>query len=187
MNFLRGCVAMLLLVGLSGTASGAAPVAEVVATQVVAADSLRTHTFSLLARGQVTEAIDYWVLTTGKEAPAWLLAARASFDASKQVAGACQGVAQSLHTAFTQLGGKPEFVQLSTRSQKDFGYIMFKLVNGKDVNVSHTGYHVLVRMQGRAYDAYTGAAGMPWAEYMSRLGARTEITEKVVETVARVP
>ncbi|MFY0582483.1 hypothetical protein ACN28S_56770 [Cystobacter fuscus] len=70
MNVLRGCLALLLLVGLSGTASGATPVAEVVATQVVAADSLRAHTFSLLARGQVAEAIDYWVLTTGKEAPA---------------------------------------------------------------------------------------------------------------------
>jgi hypothetical protein len=186
MNFLRGCLAMFLLVGLSGTASGATPVAEVVATQVLATDSLRAHTFSLLSRGQVAEAIDYWVLTTGKEAPAWLLAARASFDASKQVAGACQGVAQSLHTAFTQLGGKPEFVQLRTRSQEEFEYIMFKLANGKDASLTHTGYHVLVRMQGRAYDAYTGASGMPWAEYLSRLGARSEITEKVVDTVTRV-
>ena len=186
MNFLRGCLAMFLLVGLSGTASGATPVPDVVATQVLAADSLRAHTLRLLARGEVAEAIDYWVLTTGKEAPAWLLAARASFDASKQVAGACQGVAQSIHAAFTQLGGKPEFVQLSTRSQGEFEYIMFKLANGRDASISHTGYHVLVRMQGRAYDAYTGAAGMPWAEYLSRLGARSEITEKVVETVARV-
>jgi hypothetical protein len=135
----------------------------------------------------VAEAIDYWVLTTGKEAPAWLLAMRTSFDASKQVAGACQGVARSIHTAFTQLGGKPELVQLTTRSQKEFGYIVFKLVNGKDVNISHTGYHVLVRMQGRAYDAYTGAAGMPWAEYMRRLGARSEIAEEVIETVVGVP
>ncbi|WP_155893190.1 hypothetical protein [Cystobacter fuscus] len=60
MNFLRGCLALFLLVGLCGTAGAAAPVAEVVATQVLAADSLRAHTFSLLARGQVTEAIDYY-------------------------------------------------------------------------------------------------------------------------------
>jgi hypothetical protein len=187
MNFPHGCLAIFLLVGLSGTASGATPVAEVVATQVLATDSLRTHTFSLLARGQVTEAIDYWVLTTGKEAPAWLLAARASFDASKQVAGACQGVAQSIHAAFTQLGGKPEFVQLTTDNRGRFGYIVFKLANGQEASLSHTGYHVLVRMQGRAYDAYTGAAGMPWAEYLSRLGTHSAVTGKVVETVARVP
>ena len=187
MKILRGCLAMFLLVGLSGTASGATPVAEVVATQVLATDSLRAHTFSLLSRGQVTEAIDYWVLTTGKEAPAWLLAARASFDASKQVAGACQGVAQSIHAAFTQLGGKPEFVELTTERWESVGYIVFKLSNGKEASISHTGYHVLVRMQGRAYDAYTGAGGMPWAEYLSRLGAHSAITEKVVETAARVP
>ena len=187
MSFLRGCLAMCLLVGLSGTTSGASPVAEVVATQVLATDSLRAHTFSLLSRGQVTEAIDYWVLSTGKDAPAWLLAARASFVASKQVAGACQGVARSLHTAFTQLGGKPEFVQLTTQPREKVPYIMFKLMNGQDVNLSHNGYHVLVRMQGRAYDAYTGAAGMPWAEYLRRLGARSEITEEVIETVAGVP
>ena len=78
-------------------------------------------------------------------------------------------------------------MQLTTRSQSEFGYIMIRLANGKDVNISHTGYHVLVRMQGHAYDAYTGAAGMPWAEYLSRLGSRSAITEKVVETVARVP
>ncbi|ATB34605.1 hypothetical protein CYFUS_000012 [Cystobacter fuscus] len=187
MSFLRGCLAMFLLVGLSGTAGATAPVAEVVATQVLAADSLRAHTFSLLARGQVAEAIDYWVLTTGKEAPAWLLAARASFEASKQVAGACQGVAQSIHTAFTQLGGKPEFVQLTTEHWESVGYIVFKQGNGNEASISHTGYHVLVRMQGRAYGAYTGAAGMPWAEYMSRLGAHSAITEKVVNTTARVP
>ncbi|MFY0582487.1 hypothetical protein ACN28S_56790 [Cystobacter fuscus] len=187
MNFLRGCLAMFLLVGLSGTAGAAAPVPEVVATQVVAADSLRAHTFSLLARGQVTEAIDYWVLTTGKDAPAWLLAMRTSFEAGKQVAGACQGVARSIHTAFTQLGGKPELVQLTTQPREKVPYITFKLMNGQDVNLSRNGYHVLVRMQGRAYDAYTGAAGMPWAEYLSRLGARSEIAEEVIETVVGVP
>ncbi|EPX64087.1 hypothetical protein D187_005220 [Cystobacter fuscus DSM 2262] len=187
MNFLRGCLAMFLLVGLSGTARAAAPVAEVVATQVLAADSLRAHTFSLLARGQVTEAIDYWVLTTGKDAPAWLLAMRTSFEAGKQVAGACQSVAQNIHTAFTQLGGKPELVQLTTQPREKVPYITFKLMNGQDVNLSRNGYHVLVRMQGRAYDAYTGAAGMPWAEYMRRLGARSEIAEEVIETVVGVP
>ena len=176
---------ILLLLSLGATASGANPVPEVVVDQVLASDSLRAHTFGLLARGQVAEAIDYWVLTTGQEAPKWLLAARASFDASKQVAGACQSVAQNIHTAFTQLGGRPEFVQLQTRAESE--YRVFKLATGQQASVSHTGYHVLVRMQDRAYDAYTGAAGMPWAEYMSRMAARSEITQKIVKTVERVP
>ncbi len=101
----------------AGNSRGAAPTARLVTAQVLAADSLSNHTAALLARGQVSEAIEYWVLTTGRNAPAWLLGIRTAFDASKQVAGACQGVAQTVHTAFTRLGGRPEFVELRTRSR----------------------------------------------------------------------
>jgi hypothetical protein len=85
---------------------------------------------------------------------------------------------------FTRLGGKPEYVELTTRvanERADF-HIVFRLANGKDARVADTGLHVLVRMKGRAYDAYTGASGLPWAEYMSRLGAQVPIIEKVVES-----
>ncbi len=187
MNFSRIFVVLALLVGFGGTARGATPVRETVATQVMGADSLWAHTLGLLARGQVTEAIEYWVLTTGKEAPAWLFAFKTAFDASKQVAGACQGVARSIHSAFSQLGGKPEFVVLSTRSQRQVPYIVFKMPNGQDLNLSQNGYHVLVRMNGRAYDAYTGAAGMPWAEYLNRLGAHSEITQKIIAALPETP
>ena len=188
-RFARVCLVVSLLGGLVGTAQGASPVRRTVAAQVMGADTLRTHTFSLLTRGQVTEAIDYWVLTTGKEAPAWLVGLKTAFDASRQVAGACQGVARSIHTAFTRLGSKPELVELRTRSQSNdtFSYIVFRMPSGRDMMLTDNGYHVLVRMDGRAYDAYTGAAGMPWAEYLSRLGARSEIIQKVVEAVTEAP
>jgi len=80
--------------------------------------------------------------------------------------------------------GKPEYVELTTRvadKKVDF-HIVFRLADGKDARVTDAGLHVLVRMKDRAYDAYTGAAGLPWAEYMSRLGARAPIFEKVVES-----
>jgi hypothetical protein len=187
MPLLRVCLVLSLLLGFVGVAHGAPPVRETVATQVMGADSLRTHTLGLLSRGDVTGAIDYWVLTTGKDAPAWLFALKTAFDASKQVAGACQGVARSIHTAFTQLGGRPEFVVLTTRDREKFSYILLKMPNGRDLNLSQNGYHVLVRMNGRAYDAYTGVAGMPWAEYLHRLGALSEITQKVIEALPEVP
>ncbi|MET0405843.1 MAG: hypothetical protein ABW123_25710 [Cystobacter sp.] len=187
MSKMRRCRIVLVLLGAFATASMATPAMDTVVREVMATDSLRSHTFGLLARGQVAEAIDYWALTTGKEIPAWLVAFRTSFDTSKQIAGACQGVAQNIHTAFTRLGGKPEFVQLTTESsaEANLGYMMFKLANGGDVSLSHTGYHVLVRMQGRAYDAYTGAAGMPWTEYVGRVGTHAPLIEKVVETTVR--
>ena len=187
MLFLRACLVASLLMGFAGSSHGATPVRETVAAQVMGADSLRGHTFSLLARGDVTGAIDYWVLTTGKDAPAWLFALKTAFDASKQAAGACQGVARSIHMAFTQLGHQPEFVVLTTRNREKVDYIMFKLPDGRDLNVSLNGYHVLVRMNDRAYDAYTGAAGMPWAEYLRRLGALSEITPKVIEALPETP
>ena len=187
MPFLRACLVASLLMGFVGSSHGATPIRETVAAQVMGADSLRGHTFSLLARGDVTGAIDYWVLATGKDAPAWLFALKTAFDASKQMAGACQEVARSIHMAFTQLGGKPELVELTTRNQKQFQYIVFKMPDGRDLNVSRTGYHVLVRMNDRAYDAYTGVAGMPWAEYLSRLGARSDIIQTVVDALPETP
>lgn len=187
MLFLRSCLVMSLLMGFAGSSYGATPVRETVAAQVMGADTLRGHTFSLIARGEVQGAIDYWVLTTGKDAPAWLFALKTAFDASKQVAGSCQGVARSIHTAFSQLGHKPELVVLTTRDQRVFYYLVFKMPDGRDLNVSRTGYHVLVRMNGRAYDAYTGAVGMPWAEYLRRLGARSEIIQTVIETLPETP
>ena len=93
-------------------------------------------------------------------------------------------MARSIHAVFTRLGGKPEYVELTAQVADKRAYveIVFRLANGKDAHVSQAGIHVLVRMNGRAYDAYTGAAGLPWAEYMSRLGAYTPIVEKVVES-----
>ena len=147
-------------------------------------DSARAKVLAHLARGELTEAIHAYQVATGLKAPLWLTGFKAAFDASKQVPGACQGVARSIHAVFTWLGGKPEYVELTARvsNERVHTEMVFRLANGKDAHVSNAGLHVLVRMNGRAYDAYTGAAGLPWAGYMSRLGAFTPIVEKVVES-----
>jgi hypothetical protein len=147
-------------------------------------DSARVQVLAHLARGELAKAVQAYEVATGLKAPLWLAGFKAAFDASKQVPGACQGVARSIHAVFTRLGGKPEYVELTTRVSNDRVYteMVFRLANGKDAHVSDAGLHVLVRLNGRAYDAYTGAAGLPWADYMSRLGAFTSIVEKVVES-----
>ena len=147
-------------------------------------DSARAKVLAHLARGDVAQAIHAYEVATGLKAPLWLTGFKAAFDASKQVPGACQAVARSIHAVFTRLGGKPEYVELTTRIADERVYvdIVFRLANGKDARVSNTGLHVLVRMGDRAYDAFTGAAGLPWADYMSRLGAPAPIVEKVVES-----
>jgi hypothetical protein len=158
-----------------------------IASQVQSAtitDSARAKVLAHLARGELSEAIHAYEVATGLKAPLWLTGFKAAFDASKQVPGACQSVARSIHAVFTRLGGKPEYVELTTRvsNKKVDVHIVFRLANGKDARVADAGLHVLVRMNGRAYDAYTGASGVPWAEYMSRLGAQVPIIEKVVES-----
>jgi hypothetical protein len=162
-------------------AHGSAP--ELAASQVKGiTDSSRAKVLVHLSRGELVEAIQAYEVATGLKAPVWLTGFKAAFDASKQVAGACQGVAQSIYTAFAHLGGRPEYVKLMTPDRERFPNMIFKLANGRDASVSLNGFHVVVRMNGRAYDAYTGASGLPWADYMSRLAARAPILEQVSES-----
>lgn len=58
--------------------------------------------------------------------------------------------------------------------------MVFKMADGRDLRVTERGFHVVVRMKDRIYDAFTGAGGLSWQEYMSRLGARTPIMDEVV-------
>jgi hypothetical protein len=112
------------------------------------------------------------------------LALKTSYDVGKQAAGQCQAVARGIHAAFAQLGGKPQFVELRN-VDKSIDYIVFRTAAGRDVNITRTGYHVLVRLEKRAYDAFTGPAGLPWREYMNRLGSRSKIVEEAVETISQ--
>ncbi|WP_232293399.1 hypothetical protein [Stigmatella aurantiaca] len=165
------------------SAHGSPP--SIIASQVQGiTDSARAQVLAHLARGELAKAVQAYEVATGLKAPLWLTGFKAAFDASKQVPGACQGVARSIHAVFNRLGGKPEYIELTTRvaNERVDLHIVFQLANGKDARVADTGLHVLVRMNGRAYDAYTGASGLPWAEYMSRLGAQVPIIEKVVES-----
>ncbi|MDC0708610.1 hypothetical protein POL68_09035 [Stigmatella sp. ncwal1] len=145
-------------------------------------DSARAKVLSHLASGEWAKAIQAYEVATGLKAPLWLTGFKAIFSASNQLAGSCQGVARSIHSTFTQLGGRPEYVKLLTSDRERFPNMIFKLDNGKDANVSLNGFHVVVRMSGRAYDAYTGASGLPWAEYLGRLGSRAPILEQVAES-----
>jgi hypothetical protein len=146
-------------------------------------DSARAKVLAHLARGELAEAIRAYEIATGLKAPLWLTGFKAAFEASKQVPGACQSVARTIHTVFTQLGGKPEYVRLTTvadETEKRAGYMLFRMADGRDLRVTELGFQVVVRMKDRIYDAFTGAGGLSWQEYMSRLGARTPIMDEVV-------
>ncbi|WP_224368619.1 hypothetical protein [Hyalangium versicolor] len=47
----------------------------------------------------------------------------------------------------TQLGGKPEYVRLTTLADetgKRAGYRVFKMVDGRDLRVTERGFHVVI-------------------------------------------
>jgi hypothetical protein len=77
-------------------------------------DSARAQVLAHLARGELAKAVQAYEVATGLKAPLWLTGFKAAFDASKQVPGACQDVARTLHAVFTRLGGKPEYVRLTS-------------------------------------------------------------------------
>jgi hypothetical protein len=146
-------------------------------------DTARAQVLAHLARGEVAKAIQAYEVATGLKAPLWLTGFKAAFEASKQVPGACQSVAQTIHSTFTRLGGKPEYVRLTTVADgtgKRAGFMVFRMADGRELRVTELGVRVVVRMKDRIDDAFTGAGGLSWQEYMDRLGARTPILDEVV-------
>jgi hypothetical protein len=54
------------------------------------------------------------------------------------------------------------------------------LPDGTSPGITKNGYHVVVKLGDRIYDAFTGPAGMKAADYMANLHARHGYTEKVL-------
>src|SRR5512143_2345418 len=54
-----------------------------------------------------------------------------------------------------------------------------------NLQVSSTGHHVAVKLEERVIDAYTGLAGLPLREYVSRLStdSNSRILQEIVETL----
>ena len=173
---------LLLMVGLvSGPVRAAPPASVVTLTQsslLGIAESTRLKLLSYLAQGDIVGAIAYYELQTGHQAPAWLRNLQVAYSVTNQAAGKCQEVARTLHTAFTRLNQTPQYVAFKANQGED--YMIFELANGKQAPVSHTGYHVTVRLGDLIYDAYTGPAGMKLSDYVARLHARLGVSWEVV-------
>jgi hypothetical protein len=103
-----------------------------------------------------------------------------AYGVANQAAGNCQQVARLIHTAFIKLGQTPQYVAIRASGKKD--YIAFEMTSGKSPGITYNGYHVIVRVEDVAYDAYTGPLGMKWTEYLSRLHAEMGVTWKVVSS-----
>jgi hypothetical protein len=117
-----------------------------------------------------------FVAATGS-VPKWFEVFKRAFDGSMREIGKCQEVARSISDFFKRIGGKPEFVAFKA---KNWDYLTLDLPDGSNVAVTQNGYHVVVRLGARIYDAFTGPAGMEAQVYMSRLRAPFGYATEVV-------
>ena len=144
------------------------------------ASSIQLRLLTYLARGDITGAIVLYEAETGHPPPAWLLNLQGAYGTANQVVGKCQQVARTIHTAFTELQQKPQYIAFKAKADEEF--IVFDLASGNSPSITKNGYHVAVRLGERIYDAYTGPLGMTWKEYLSRLHAQQGIKWEVVMT-----
>jgi hypothetical protein len=127
-------------------------------------NSYDAHIRNLLLAGKVSEALGYAKEHYGR-IPSYLQQYAGAFAPANMAVGKCQDVARSIHGGLATLGAKPEYVAIRSR----WDYPVFKMPDGTDQTLSHTGYHVVVRAGNAVYDAYTGPAGMRFTEYLQRI------------------
>jgi hypothetical protein len=173
---------MSFVVGVVSAPSWAlAPSAVMPLTQqgvLAGASSIQLRLLTYLARGDIAGAIVLYEAETGHPPPAWLLNLQGAYSTANQVVGKCQQVARTIHTAFTELQQKPQYIAFKAKADEEF--IVFDLASGNSPSITKNGYHVAVRLGERIYDAYTGPLGMTWKEYLSRLHAQQGIQWEVV-------
>src|SRR5690349_18681781 len=172
MRNLRGwALCVSFVVGVVSAPSWAlAPSAVMPLTQqgvLAGASSIQLRLLTYLARGDIAGAIVLYEAETGHPPPAWLLNLQGAYSTANQVVGKCQQVARTIHTAFTELQQKPQYIAFKAKADEEF--IVFDLASGKSPSITKNGYHVAVRLGERIYDAFTGPLGMTWKEYLSRL------------------
>ncbi|OJH36884.1 hypothetical protein [Cystobacter ferrugineus] len=129
----------------------------------------------------------YLVLQDIGRMPGWLVAFQNAFSIANRKAGECERVARTVHDGLTRLGQRPEYIRFTVDGR-------VKLLSFSDVSngvvvkthqVATTGNHVAVKLGDKIIDAYTGLAGLPLREYMTRLGTSgsSQILYRVVEAL----
>ncbi len=133
-------------------------------------DSVRVKIFAALAAGDVDTAVAAYMAHKGlTDAPRWLQAFQSAFNVTNRTVGPCRQVAGDIHAAFIRFGTRAEYVAFKARN---YNYMSFDLPDGTSPAITQSGYHVVVRVGDRLYDAFTGPAGLTMADYMARLHAR---------------
>jgi hypothetical protein len=147
-------------------------------------DSVRLRILVLLAEGNFTGAIEYYLVATGaRSAPSWLQGLQSAFSAANRVAGRCLDVARKIHEGLTALGQAPRYLRITSTESEVLAFEVTAGVPTSTVQISNNNYHVAVRVGSRIYDAFTGPQGLTESEYVGRLF--TPAGRVMLEEVAR--
>lgn len=148
-------------------------------------DTLRAKIKACLIAGEMKCMVDnYLLLKDIGRVPAWLVAFQNAFAVANRRAGECERVARRIYEGLQQLGYKAQFIRFNVEGKfEQMGFDEF--VNGvfiKNHHVTSNRLHIAIYWEDKVIDAYTGLAGLPLNEYLSRLTTRPEsqVVYKVV-------
>jgi hypothetical protein len=156
MYLLQGVRILALGLALAGS--------QVVANPALPTNSHDAHIRNLLLSGKVADALSFAKEHHGR-VPVYLNKYAEAFSVDNQRVGNCQAVARALQAGLSRLGARAEYLAIKS----EWDYPVFRLLDGREKTLSHSGYHVVVRVEGMIYDAYTGPTGMKLADYLSRI------------------
>jgi hypothetical protein len=146
-------------------------------------ESIRARLKSCLLLGEMQCVVEqYLLLKDLGRMPGWLVAFQNAFSVANRRAGECEKVARSIHLGLREFGQRPVFIRFTVEgTYKQLGFDTVENGVMKNVQISSTGYHVAVKLGDKVIDAYTGLAGLPLRQYMTRLS--TDPDSRVVQTV----
>ncbi len=151
-------------------------------------ESIRARLKACILAGDLNCVVDqYLLLEDIGRVPGWLVTFQNAFAVANRKAGECEKVAKSIHEGLTRLGQRPEYLRI--RVDGDVKLLSFdEISNGvliKNHQLATTGRHLAVKLGDKIIDAYTGLAGLPLPEYMTRLS--TSSTSQVLYEVVQTP
>jgi hypothetical protein len=191
-NVLLLCLLCLLpLTGLASSPAAMAPLPALVLNNppLPGDESIRARLKACLLMGDLNCVVDqYLLLEDIGRVPGWLVAFQNAFAVANRKAGECEKLAKIIHEGLTRLGQRPEFMRFTVDGNvKLLGFN--EISNGvfvRSYQVSITGKHLAVKLGDKVIDAYTGLAGLPLPEYMTRLSTSSS-TSRVLHEVVRTP
>ncbi|WP_257457048.1 hypothetical protein [Archangium lipolyticum] len=147
-------------------------------------ESIRARLKACILLGDLTCVVDqYLLLKNIGQVPGWLVSFQNAFAAASRKAGECERVAKTIHEGLTRLGQRPEYLRFSVEGNVQL--LGFNEVSNGVVVRTHQlatiGNHWAVKLGDKVIDAYTGLAGLPLSEYVTRL--TTASTSRVVYEV----